>query len=716
MLLIVVGCSQATTNEESVQKTDSNSQSSPIDEQLVAANAPDDQQASDVTTPNKPEKRPGLNRDERRMIKEVSGKESKPSRRKGASQRRRKQRPSDDLEDDNIAPDKNGQPAKDELAFEAPVNEQARRAVRSEGASRQIDEIIRRDLKKHNLQPNQPVSDVQFVRRVYLDVIGRIPTDQELGTFYADTREDRRARLIDALLESPGHESHMFNWLGDMLRVKDDYYRIGKTWTFHTWLKTQLRENRPWDELVHDMLTAEGRLGENGATAYLLRDASMPLDSLSNTLTTFLGANVACAQCHDHPFAEWTQRDFYEMVSFFGSTAFERVDTRKTAITLRDERFSKANLVTLLQPNMERVVFDGSRSTVFPEDYAYDDAKPGDKVSPRFITWDDEKGTPLTGTRPQRLREHFADWMTSAENPRFATAIANRLWKKLFGVAAKEPVTDLDVLEDATNPELLQYITQLMKDVDFDLREFQRTVLNTRAYQQQVSVTPPEGEDFRFPGPLLRRMTAEQTYDTIVLLLRGPEIDRLKTDNAPMVKRLVFPFEFTHDRKGIEKDREKIFEFAMTLLPGGKVSKGVGGRGLFMGSGNGRKVKLRGEKSWLRASELPQPMPPTHFLRIAGQSAREVADDGSTEGGITESLAMMNGEVTKSLMTDSLVIKEARSKNTQAEQIAFLYRTCLSRLPREQDTKQCIAALNQGLDLGDIAWALLNSREFMFIQ
>ena len=131
MLLIVVGCSQATTNEESVRKTDSQSQSSTIDEQLVAANAPDNQQASDVTTPNKPEKRPGLNRDERRMIKEVSGKESKPSRRKGASQRRRKQRPSDDFEDGNIAPDENGQPAKDELAFEAPVNEQARRAVRS---------------------------------------------------------------------------------------------------------------------------------------------------------------------------------------------------------------------------------------------------------------------------------------------------------------------------------------------------------------------------------------------------------------------------------------------------------------------------------------------------------------------------------------------------------------------------------------------------------
>lgn len=590
------------------------------------------------------------------------------------------------------------------------------RASQPEDAARQIDEIIRRDLAKHDQQPNLSASDSQFVRRVYLDVIGRIPTVEELASFHADTREDRRARLIDALLESPGHESHMFNWLGDMLRVKDDYYRIGKTWTFHTWLKTQLRENRPWDELVHDMLTAEGRLGENGATAYLLRDASMPLDSLSNTLTTFLGANVGCAQCHDHPFAEWTQRDFYEMASFFGSTAFERVDTRKPALTLRDERFSKANLVGLLQPNMERVVFDGTRATVFPEDYAYDDAKPGERVSPRFITWDDKKGTPLTGKRPQRLRKHFADWMTSAENPRFAAAIANRLWQKLFGVAVKEPVTDLDVLEDATNPELLRFIAQLMKDVDFDFREFQRVVLNTRAYQQQVSVTPPEGEDFRFPGPLLRRMTAEQTWDSIVLLLRGPEIDRLKTDNAPLIKRLVFPFEFTHDRQGIAKDREKIFDFAKTLLPDGKVSNGQGGRSLFMGTSK-RRVKLRGEASWLRASELPQPMPPTHFLRIAGQSAREVADDGSTEGGITESLAMMNGEFTKSLLDESSsLMKAVRGRKSTGQRVDFLYETFLARRPTSNESNRAVAGIENGLELTDVVWALLNSREFIFIQ
>ena len=109
-------------------------------------------------------------------------------------------------------------------------------------------------------------------------------------------------------------------------------------------------------------------------------------------------------------------------------------------------------------------------------------------------------------------------------------------------------------------------------------------------------------------------------------------------------------------------------------------------------------------------------MPPTHFLRIAGQSAREVADDGSTEGGITESLAMMNGEITEALMTKSAVLKDTRRNRTEAEQIEFLYQAFFLRQPDQQDKKRCVAALAQGLSLGDIIWALLNSREFMFIQ
>ena len=191
------------------------------------------------------------------------------------------------------------------------------------------------------------------------------------------------------------------------------------------------------------------------------------------------------------------------------------------------------------------------------------------------------------------------------------------------------------------------------------------------------------------------------------------------------MERLVFPFEFTHDRKGIAKDREKIFEFAQTLMPGGKVSNGEGGRGLFLKAGKQRskrrdRKRRRGEgqdhDGWLRASELPQPMPPTHFLRIAGQSAREVADDGSTEGGITESLVTMNGKVTEDLMTSSMVIANAMRMKARNEQITYLYLACFAREPNKAQERQCRAALNGGLDLGDIVWALVNSREFIFIQ
>jgi hypothetical protein len=580
-------------------------------------------------------------------------------------------------------------------------------------STQRIDDIVRRDLQKHKQTPNARVDDTQFVRRVYLDVIGRIPTASELAAFHTSADEDRRARLIDELLASDGHISHMYNWLGDMLRVKDEYYRIGKTYTFQTWLKDQLRENRPWDEIVYELLTAEGRLGENGATAWLLRDASMPLDSLSNTLTTFLGANVACAQCHDHPFAEWTQRDFYEMASFFGATAFERIDARKPAKKMADDRFSKANLVTLLRINIERVEYDKNRATLFPEDYAYDDASPGDKVTPKFIKWNDsEKTTSITG-KPQHRRKQFANWMISPENPRFAAAIANRLWKMYFGVAVNEPVTDLDVLEDATNSELLKHLAQVMKDVDFDIRAFQRILLNTKTYQQQASLTPAEGEEYRFPGPLLRRMTAEQVWDSLVLMLRGPQIDRLQVDNAPKMTRLLFPDDIPLDNAGILREKEKIFAFAKSILNERAPSDAkTGGRGLFM-----RAPKYRGNSTWLRASELTQPMPPTHFLRLAGQSARDVADDGSVEGGITGSLAFMNGEYTKLLMSNSAsVMKTLGEIKSDEKKIVFLYETFLSRQSTVEELERVASALEDGLELKDVVWALVNSREFLFIQ
>jgi len=586
---------------------------------------------------------------------------------------------------------------------------------RVEKAISEIDRHVLSDLQEHGLKANAPADDAQFVRRVYLDVTGRIPTPQELSEFQADEEPDRRARLIDQLLESDGHRSHMFNWLADMLRVKDEYYRTGQTYTFHTWIKDQLKANRPWDEMVHEMLTARGRLGENGATGYLLRDAGMPLDSLSSTLTVFLGANVGCAQCHDHPFAEWTQRDFYEMAAFFGATRFERDDPRKPARVMGDQEFSKANLVTLLRPNMARVIYEEGRWLTFPKDYVYEDAEPGESVVPEFIRWSDtdSRTVKVRVHRKQQLRRQFADWMASPDNPRFATAIANRLWKKFFGAAVQEPVTDLDDKSLAANPQLMQFLTGLMKTVDFDLREFQRILLNTRTYQQQASPVPEEGVVFRFPGPLLRRMTAEQAWDSAVVLVRGSDVDSHRTDHAELMRRLVLPGNGAMDPKSLVRRKDEIFAFARSLVgenpPGTNRTKG---RGLFL-----RVGKLRGDDLWIRASELPQPTHPSHFLRIAGQSARDVADDGSTEGGITEALAFMNSELAARVIGDrSRVMRQVDGATRAEDQVRLLYHSFLSREPKPSEQKLARDALRAGMTTADIAWALLNSREFLFIQ
>ena len=585
-------------------------------------------------------------------------------------------------------------------------------------AANRIDDLVVANLKKHEQTPAPAASELVLLRRVYLDVIGRIPTAGEMEQFLSTKDPNRLNRLIDDLLDSPGHRSHLFNYFADMLRISDGFYRVGATHSYQSWLKKQIRENRPWDAMVAEMMTAEGAFGNTGAAGYLLRDAGMPLDSLSNTLTTFMGANVACAQCHDHPFADWSQDDFYKMAAFFGSTRFERDDSRKPAKAIATPEFGKAALVTLLQQNMSRVVFEKGRSLKYPDDYQYDDDLPGKQVLPEFITWEDTPTVPVAANQrsPQTQRKQFANWMTSKGNPRFAAAIANRMWKRFFGMAVQEPITDLDQHALATNPQLLTFLTTLMCAVDFDLREFQRVLLRTQIYRRQACQTPEEGIAFRFPGPLLRRMTAEQAWDSIVVLNLGTERDNDVRDYGDELAEPVIPsFEVPTDKKGWDDaTREQIFAHARKVLKNRGVSEEkarAGGRGLFFSQGNYRGIK------WNRASELIQPEKPGHLLRIAGQSDRNIADDSATEGGITESLAMMNGEASETVIgDDSLVMRQAALRSQHPDKVEFLYRSFLTRSPSESEKRICGKVFELRMGISDIAWALLNSREFMFVQ
>jgi hypothetical protein len=603
-----------------------------------------------------------------------------------------------------------------------------------------IDKGVLMGLQKVGQQPNALASDEQFIRRVYLDLAGRIPTRQETLTFLADNSAAKRANVIDTLVNSDGFSSHMFNYFSDMLRVADDAQKA-KFFTYQEWLKEQITNNRPWNELVREMLVADGKLLDNGAAGYLLRDRGMRLDNLSLTLSTFLGANVSCAQCHDHPFADWTQRQFYEMAAFFGSSdTYNRDLPRGMMRNLRDEltqqQYGQAR--RLFEAN-SLVITDGKKNDVtLPDDYKYKDGKPGDAVLPKLVTWTQEdrrlrcyqtaEAALKKADDDSQLREIFADWMTSPDHPRFAMTIANRLWKQVFGVGLKEPVTDLDDPSASSNPLLLQHLGREMVRLKFDIRAFMRLLCNTQTYQREaVTRELAMGEPYYFPGPILRRMTAEQAWDSCVTLAIGDKVDGFKLKRAAPYKAVmaVNVSEITP-----AQIVAKIGEIQGIRQMDGALSGG--GKGPRANKRNRRaemmeptaeddtdftRPKMMEGLALARASELRQPERDGHFLRMFGQSDRQIADSNTFEGSIPQVLMLMNGEAQEVLQNPrSLVLATAMGEAETAKKVESLYYSFFSRQPTPEEMTAATQAFDAGLSSADLCWVLFNAREFVFVQ
>jgi hypothetical protein len=179
--------------------------------------------------------------------------------------------------------------------------------------TRQIDQLVDKLLAEKNLRPNAPISDAQFLRRVYLAVIGRIPTAEEARAFLDSREAAKRDRLIERLLESEGYVSNFYNYWADILRINTRLGRSGAAneYAYKHWVKESLRSNKPYDRMVYEMVASDGYVWENGASGYYHRDRGMPLDNMANTVRVFLGTRLECAQCHDHPFDKWKQTDFF---------------------------------------------------------------------------------------------------------------------------------------------------------------------------------------------------------------------------------------------------------------------------------------------------------------------------------------------------------------------------------------------------------------------
>jgi uncharacterized protein DUF1549/uncharacterized protein DUF1553 len=416
-------------------------------------------------------------------------------------------------------------------------------------AAQQIDALLAQDWQKHSLEGNPPASDEIFVRRVHLDLVGRIPTHEETVSFLHDTQTDKRAQLIDRLLASEGYTMHQFHFYADLLRVlskgtyNGDAGRVTGM-SYVEFIKDSVRSNKPYDQLVRELVSAQGKAWENGAVGYYQRDRGMPLDNLALATRIFLGTRIECAQCHNHPFDQWTQMQFHQMAAytygvqttfgiyspaFNGMFALQRKRREQAGRSPDDEVHLRQAINEMIVPIKHAYVSHRPQQLRLPHDYSYQDAKPKSVVKAATLF-----GAPAEFSLKTSPLESFAAWLTSPENPRFTTVVANRWWKKLFGLGLIEPVDELTDSTLAVNPPLMEHLRRLMIAQRYDVKAFLRVLCNTQAYQREVTRKElAAGEVSHFTGPLLRRMSAEQMWDSFTTLINtAPDLPNLPLREA----------------------------------------------------------------------------------------------------------------------------------------------------------------------------------------
>lgn len=390
-----------------------------------------------------------------------------------------------------------------------------------------IDEILAKDWEKRELKPNPIAPDEVFLRRVYVDVAGRIPTLDESRAFLSSKDANKRMKLIDQLLGDDGYASNYFNYFADVLRLLTKGRDGIAGQAYADWLKTSLRENKPYDVMVQELLTTDGAAWDSGAIGFYTRDRGMPLDHLAATVQIFLGTRIECAQCHNHPFDKWTQMDYYQMAAFtYGMDTRNYGIDPKTMFGTMDRKNSEARksyqevrevLGEVMKPLRYTAIHPNGILPQLPHDYQYDDGKPKQTIEPKTMF-----GHDVVAKDGETMLDGFAKWMTSSENPRFTTVIANRLWKRVMGMGLMEPVDEITDSTVASNPELMSYLEKLMIAKNYNLKSYLRVLLNSDVYQRMPSQKDVDlGEEYFFTGPLMRRMSAEQIWDSVVTLLVG---------------------------------------------------------------------------------------------------------------------------------------------------------------------------------------------------
>ncbi|MCA8983741.1 MAG: DUF1549 domain-containing protein [Planctomycetaceae bacterium] len=382
----------------------------------------------------------------------------------------------------------------------------------------EIDRLIKQGWDDNEVSPSPRAEDVTWLRRVYLDLVGHIPPLSVVEAFLKDSDENKRARIIDELLESRGYvENWTTIWTNELIgrQTPDRVSRNG----MQKFLREAFAKNRRWDEVVYDILTAEGHFEENGAVNYLLSQMTMRDEGVQATAKTcrvFLGVQVQCTQCHNHPFNDWKQNQFWEFNSFFRQV--RRVDHRRI-----DPQTGRQvdDYSELLPGNFSGPVYYERRSGLMQVAY------------PKYF------GETVEFDNGESRIKILAESIKGDPNNQLARSMVNRMWGHFFGFGFTRPIDDMGPHNPASHPLLLEYLTEQFVKSEHDLKMLMRWVANSSAYQLSSEYNsknqidnPAAGEMPLFSHLYIKPMNAEQLFDSLMVAANADEMSKANYEES----------------------------------------------------------------------------------------------------------------------------------------------------------------------------------------
>ena len=530
-----------------------------------------------------------------------------------------------------------------------------------EAVAQRIDAELAREMQVKTGGPL--AADATLLRRVSLDLVGRIPTPESLARFALDTDPAKRGKLVDRLLDDPAYgENWARYWRDAILYRRTDEKALISNQSLTNYLQEAFNENFAWNDIASAFITADGDVRENGATGLIMAQMGQPEETVGEVSRLFMGIQIQCAQCHDHPTDQWTREQFHELAAFFPRVAVRPnrnmtdKQNRSFIVFANDWRQPRRR-----KPNNNRRFPDLEHSMPDLED----PLAAGTRMRPVFFL---NAASLDYGTPDAERRETLAQWITDETNPWFSTAIVNRIWSELVGRGFYEPVDDLGPDRDAVAPQTLEILRSAFVSSGHDLKWLLRTIMATQIYQRDSQTRAPTGKP-TFAHFTPQRLRADQLFDALSVALN------------------------------VDPSSQQKFSGRAT----GKGGTGKGGTGK---RGNGKGGNGRGMRG-----------PRAAFNKNFGYDPSDPR--GEITDSIPQALSLMNSPIINNLISVRRrpELRELLFQHPQNGDLVYeLYLRFLSREPTTAEENQAVRYIqkigNRAEACEDLIWVLISSTEF----